>query len=301
MDIENVTFNLDYDGENFSIRLYDGGVPLRGCEWRPESDPEFVVIYVHGLGSFLTANHDFADIILDSGGAFLGCDHLGHGRSPGPRAACTIDEVVQETELVIHKARESFPDLPLFLCGSSMGALAILQLIFEKPSFAVQNLRGVVILSPWISNSRQRPITFLEAAAIWLGSRLFPHMPVTSGTPDYSSDVSQDYVEKVVGCPLYSPFVTPRCLNSALRSMTFVRKSAADWPSDLPVLFCQGGGDSKVDPVANFAWFREVADASSKGIVSIGEYEYGSHNLLKGPDRRMVLQDILDFIQRHKQ
>jgi acylglycerol lipase len=301
MDLADVAFNLDYDGENFSIRLYNGAILLRGCEWRPEGDPEYVLIYVHGVGSFLTANHDLADIILSNGGAFLGCDHLGHGRSPGPRAGATIEEVVQETELVITKARESFPDLPLFLFGSSMGALAVLDLIFKRAAFVAQHLRGVVLLSPWISNSRERPITFLEGAAIWVASSLFPYIPITSGAPIYAEDESREYLEKVIGCPLYSPFVTPRLLNSALRAMTEVRKSAADWPSELPVLFCQGGADVRVDPVANRAWFKEVADASAKGLVSCGIYEKGSHNLLKGPNRKEVLQDILDFIQRHKQ
>jgi acylglycerol lipase len=259
------------------------------------------MIYVHDLGSFLTASHDFGDVILANGGAFLGCDHLGHGRSPGPRAGATIEEIVEETELVIQKARESFPDLPLFITGSSMGALATIRLIFQRPAFAAQNLRGVVILSPWISDSREDPTTFLWSVGFWLASKLFPYIPIDNDSPDHSDDIGREFLTKLGSCPLYSPFVTSRCLNSAFRAMTAVRNSAADWPSELPVLFCQGGADRKVDPEANVAWFREVADASAKGVVSCGLYKTGAHDLLTGRIRRTVLQDILDFIQRHKQ
>ena len=301
MDIEQAVFSFEYDGEDFTILLHDGIFMLRGCEWRPEgSQPEFVVIYVHGLGSFLTTKHDIIGIILESGGAFMGCDHLGHGRSPGFRSSSTLEEICEETELVIIQARESFPDLPIFLFGNSMGSLACLKLIFEKSMFAAQNLRGVIIESPWISNSTTRPISFLESIGIWLMAKFSPLSIVSTGE-QYASDIRPDFVEKVMNCPLFSPFTTPRLLDSALRAITFVRKSYGDWPSDLPVLFLQGGADTMVDPVVNEAWFRDVQESSAKDTVEYKIYPGATHSLLKGPYRAEVLTDILRFINNHKQ
>ena len=301
MEIADAVFSFEYDGEDFTIPLHKGAFILKGCEWRPENgQPEYVVIYVHGLGTFLTTKHDVADVITADGGAFMGCDHLGHGRSPGFRSSCTIEEICQETELVIMKAKESFPEVPIFLFGNSMGSLATLQLVFQHSMFCTENLKGVIIESPWISNARKNPITLLESVGIWLISKFSPLSIVSTGDEQYAPDIRKDFVEKVQGCPLFSPFTTPRLLNSALRAMNYVRESYSDWPSDLPVIFLQGGADSLVDPVANEAWFKDLKEASVSEAVSYKIYPEATHSLLKGPFRAQILRDILDFIHKYK-
>ena len=300
MELSEAVFNLEYDGEDFTIQIRGGKYTLKGCEWRPQCQPEFVVVYVHGLGSFLTTKHDVIDVILQNGGAFLGCDHVGHGRSPGPRSSCTIEEICEEVELVIAKARESFPEIPVFLFALSMGSLASLRLIFEKSIFVSQNLRGVIIESPWISNSREKPISLLESFFIMLAAKYSPYTIIGLDQP-YAPDTQQDFVRKVTLSPLFSPFTTPRLLNSALNAITVVRQSYSDWPSDLPVLFLQGGKDTDVNPQENLAWFKDVQESSGKDIVEYKYYPGGSHNLLKTIYRPQVLKDMLDFINSHKQ
>jgi alpha-beta hydrolase superfamily lysophospholipase len=82
--------------------------------------------------------------------------------------------------------------------------------------------------------------------------------------------------------------------------MTKVRQRYGDWPSDLPVLFLQGGADTMVDPVINEAWFKAVCESSAKDLVEIKIYWQASHDLLKGQFRSFVLQDVLDFINKLK-
>lgn len=301
MELSDAVFKFEYDGEDFTIPLDNGRYTLRGCEWRPEGQPEFVVVYVHGLGTFLTTKHDVIDVILQNGGAFLGCDHLGHGRSPGPRCSCTIEEICEETEQVIVKAHESFPDLPIFLFSHSMGSLASLRLIFEKSIFVSQNLRGAIIESPWISNSREHPIGFLDSFILMVASKYSPYSIISTGDEPYSPDTQQDFVRKVVSSPLFSPFSTPRLLNSAFHSITLVRENYSDWPSDLPVIFLQGGKDTDVNPQENMAWIKDVQESSAKDTVEYKFYPEASHNLFKTTFRPIVLQDMLDFINNHKQ
>jgi acylglycerol lipase len=299
LDVESAVTNFEYDGEDFTIPL--NNVMLRGCEWRPESGhPEFILVYVYGLGSFVTANHSLVDVVIARGGAFICCDHLGHGRSPGPRCSCTISEICEETELVIKKARESFPDTPIFLYGTSMGGLSAIQLVFEQAAFTTRNLRGVIIGCPLLSNSTSRPITLFESFAIMLGAKFMPNFLVKSGTDSRDPDINREFANKLHDCPLFAPYITPRLLDSALRAMTKVRQHSECWPSDLPVLFLQGSADTIVDPVVNEAWFKALRESSAQNIVEIKIYERASHGLLKGQCRPIVLQDILDFINKLK-
>lgn len=302
MEIEDAKFNLEYDGEDFTIPLKGGQYTLRGCEWRPENEqPDFVVVFVHGLGTFLTLKHDLIDVVLMNNGAFIGCDHFGHGRSPGFRASCTIDEIVEETELVISKAYESFPDIPIFLFGMSMGGLASIKLVLTKSVFVSQHLRGVILESPWISNNEKAGISLLQSVMIMLAAKFSPYSIIDLGDEPYGKDCRQDFVKQAVESPLFSPFTTPRLLDSAFRSITYVRKRYNDWPSDLPVLFLQGLCDDAVDVNQSFEWAKDLTESSPKDIVFVRTYPNTSHNILKTPARASALTDVFEFINSHRQ
>jgi acylglycerol lipase len=295
LSLDAAVFNFEYDGEDFTIPLPP--YTLSGCLWRPAS-PEYVVVYVHGFGGFVSANHDVSDIIVASGGVFMGCDHMGHGRSPGPHCSCTVDEILVETELVIRKARELFPALPIFLYGYSMGGLAVLQGVFQKPDFSVSNLRGVIVGSPWISTSS---MGFATGLAAWLVSKIFPHFEWPAGTNKWPADLRPDYAESMANCRYYLTRITPRLLDSALRTMTTVRKAYREWPKELPIVFMQGENDALVNPGMNRAWFEELRRATGGNVVDVKWYQGGNHNLLKGRvTRPLGLQDMLDFINRLK-
>jgi acylglycerol lipase len=298
LSLEAAVFNFDYDGEDFTIPL--GAHILSGCLWRCPN-PQYVVVFVHGLGGFLSSYHDVGDIIVGSGGIFMGCDHIGHGRSPGPRVSSTIDEILSETELVVRKAGELFPGLPIFLYGYSMGGLAVIDFVLRKRDFSVSNLRGVIAGSPWISNSLVKSISLVESVAIWIGSKIAPLVLLPSGTDTWPSDLRLDYIASLISCPYHSKQITPRLLDSALTTMTRVRKSYREWPKELPVLFMQGDSDALVDPKTNQAWFDVLKEAAGEKVVEIRWYEGGNHNLLKGcVTRPLGLQHILDFINRLK-
>jgi acylglycerol lipase len=297
LSLEAAVFNFEYDGEDFTITVHSS--TLTGCFWRPPS-PQYVFLFVHGLSDFVTVNHDISDIIVASGGVFMGCDHIGHGRSPGPRISCTIDEIVEETELVIQKARELFPTLPIFLYGYSMGALSVLHLIFQKRDFATSSLRAAIVQSPWISMYAGK-LSFIESVAVWIGAKVTPLLKFPAGTDKWPADLRSDYIESLIHCPHYFTHITPRLLDSALRTMTTVRQKYREWPKELPILFMQGGSDVLVDPETNRAWFEAVREATGEKVVDIKLYEGGNHNLLKGRvTRPLGLQDILDFINRLK-
>jgi hypothetical protein len=76
-------------------------------------------------------------------------------------------------------------------------------------------------------------------------AKFAPSVVIASRVAARSSDVGPDYACLFEDCPLFSPWTTPRLLDSVLRTITAVRKSYEDWPSKLPVLFLQGGADGR--------------------------------------------------------
>ena len=297
--------NLDYDGEDFTITIDDREYILRGCEWRPENQPEFVLIYVHEQGSFVTTAHTFIDLVVKNKGVFIGCDHMGHGRSSGPRAGCTIEEICEETEQIIIKAHDSFPNIPIFLYGFSSGATACLQLILERANFISQYVNNVILESPYISSPKgNMKISFIQSFWIMVLAKLFPYTIMSIGEDYTSSDTNQNFAKRCYDSPLFSPFSTPIFLDSFLKSITAIRDAICDWPIDINALFLQGKKDQTIDLDSNIAWFNELVMEKShlsEGIIKFNVYDNLSHSLLKSNSNEKVFEDIFNFIHKHKQ
>ena len=137
VEYEEVEWDIKYDGDDFNVPL--NSVHLMGQIWKPEGEPKFVYVFVHGLAVFITFKKDFFKIIQNMKGVAFACDHLGHGRSPGARVSCKIDEVVEETKQVIMLAHKRYPNLPILLHGHSMGGLTVLKLAMTNQDFVRQS------------------------------------------------------------------------------------------------------------------------------------------------------------------
>jgi acylglycerol lipase len=151
VDISDAKWDLDYDGEDFTIKL-STGEELLGQTWKPEGDPKFIYLFMHGLGAFLTFKKDFFYVILENKGVVFGSDHLGHGRSPGPRVSCTADELADEVVQLCRLARERYPNLPIILHGHSMGGMAVIFTMLKRyEELRPLKITGVIAEAPWLS------------------------------------------------------------------------------------------------------------------------------------------------------
>ena len=97
--------------------------------------------------------------------AVIGHDHLGHGRSEGPRAQTLIDFetdfVKPLIEHVRHANEKIFGNKPLYIVGHSMGGLvSVLSLLKEQAMF-----RGAVLIGPLIEADPTVATPFLKVMA----------------------------------------------------------------------------------------------------------------------------------------
>ena len=296
MDVSEANFNLDYDGEDFTIDL--NGTKLLGQTWKPAGTPRFVYIFVHGLGAFVTFKKDFFYIILEQGGVVFGCDHLGHGRSDGPRVSCTIDELVEENVRVINLAHEKYPDLPIILHGHSMGGCASIMTVFKRWDDIKGKVSAVIAEAPWISKCPQRELGRFERVGINMLAKIWPTKQLPAGVDLFSPDLDQKWVKLCNESPLYSHTLTPRLYLSIEAAHAFIHQSHHLWPAELPLLFIHGGNDALVDPKDNDKWIKTVMERDGLD-VTYKFYEDVPHVPLKCPRRKEIITDILKFINDH--
>jgi acylglycerol lipase len=297
VELADAKFDIEYDGEDFTVNLTDD-IVLLGQTWKPEGEPRFVYIFVHGLGAFMPFKKDFFYVVLERQGVVFACDHLGHGRSPGTRTALTVDDLVNETAKVVHLAHDRYPALPIILHGHSMGGLGVILTSYRLAAdLQAANLKGVIAECPWLSECPSRPVGWFEFQAIKALSWIAPSLQFPAGAPLFSPDLDQTWVRMCSESPAYSTTVTPKLVVSVVEAQTFIHSNPGTWPADLPLLFLQGSIDPLVDPVRNGQWADAVAAREDTKAVH-KKYENGTHVLLKCACRGDVVRDIFAFIDQ---
>lgn len=297
MELKDANYDIEYDGEPFSITVSD--TTLNGNYWKPEGTPEFIYVFVHGLGAFITFKKDFFRLITAKNGVVFACDHLGHGTSEGKRASCTVEEVIDETIQVIKLAKEKYPTLPIVMHGHSFGGLCIIEtFLMAYDEIKDFNIKCAIAEAPWISQCPQRQINGFERFGIKFLKAIAPNAQIDPGISLFSNDLDQRWVEIVDNSPLYAKKVTPRLLFSVEEAQQKVREKVTEWPTEVPLLFCQGTDDPLVDAKESDEWVKVLQDQDDVD-VTYKLYEKGSHVLLKCPLRPVIVKDILDFIDAH--
>ena len=97
--------------------------------WVPEQAPRAIVLLSHGMCEYVGRYADFAEYLGSRGFVLCGADHIGHGKTarntaelgyiPKNGGRGFLREDLHSMEKL---ARKTFPGLPVFLFGHSMGS-----------------------------------------------------------------------------------------------------------------------------------------------------------------------------------
>lgn len=112
------------------------GIELHCCLWEPPESPVAVVQLIHGVAEHILRYSDFAEFLAAHGILVAGADHPGHGstRSVADTRGYlhggwkgTVDCI---HTLYAH-IRQSYPDIPYFMFGHSMGSFLLRTYLFD--------------------------------------------------------------------------------------------------------------------------------------------------------------------------
>lgn len=218
--------------------------------WLPVH-PHAVVVLVHGFGEHSGRYEHVGRWLAQRGMAVHAYDHLGHGRSTGPRAHVDrFDAYLDDLALVLDCARAETPRLPVFLLGHSMGGLVVASFARER----APQVSGIALSAPALalpaSATRFRRFLARQLRRFW------PTRTVPSGIDAHG--LSRD--PRVVEAYLADPLVV-RQLSVSLATELFDRiERTGPGGADiaLPLLVLHGDADPICPPPASWA-FAEAA------------------------------------------
>lgn len=249
--------------------------------WLPDGDCNAVLLIVHGLGEHSGRYRNVVNHFIPQGFAVYGLDHLGHGKSDGPREMVERFEDYTDTLTIYCNMVKAWQaGKPVFLLGHSMGGLIASHYLIDHQAF----FRGAVISAPAIKVGES-----ISPAIIFMGKVLAVITPKAGVMALDANLISHDpEVVKAYGNdPLVFHAKTPaRLAAELLKAMQRVTAEAGK--ITLPFITLQGGEDKIIDP----GGAQLLYDKAGSKDKTIKIYEGFYHEVFNEPERARVLHDV---------
>jgi alpha-beta hydrolase superfamily lysophospholipase len=269
---------------DFNIKLKNGQV-LRGVIQSPGENTKAVIIFIHGLGEHIQRYAYWADQFKKEGIGFLGVDLPGHGRSEGSRGNIKSYEVIGDmTDILVKSCLKTFPGVPVFLYGHSLGGGIVLDYILRKKP----RIKGAIVTSPWLRLAFDPPKIKLVLASVM--KNILPGLIQPSGLN--VRHISHD--DNVVAAYSADPLVHGKISVSLFDGAMKAAKYSLDHASELkiPTLIIHGSDDLITSPEGS----REFAGKTDMAELKI--WEGGYHELHNEVFRDELFTYIMNWINK---
>lgn len=281
--------------------------------WKPEN-PKAVLMLSHGMCEYIERYEDFAKFLCENDIALCGNDHIGHGNSIN--SMNELGYFGEENGYInmvhdLHRMRrivdKTFPDIPKFLMGHSMGSF-LARIYLSK--YHEDKWNGAIIMGTAGGAIGSAPIRALldfltrnkgDLYRPEIGGKIFGLFSLKIQNRRTRNDwLSRDdkSVDKFLADPKCNFLFTAAGYRDLLNALLCANSKSVieNTPTkDLPMLFLSGGED----PIGEYgdgvrAAFRKYTDHGCDANIRI--YREARHELIFELNRDEVMKDILEFL-----
>ena len=268
---------------DISIKL-SGGQYLKGIINSPGEHAKAVVIFVHGLGEHIGRYNYWVRKFNERGFTFVGLDLPGHGKSDGKRGYIKNYSVTDEIlDILIREYSKTFPGLPVFLYGHSLGGGIVVDYLIRKDP----RVKAAVITSPWLRLAFEPGQLKLTLASVM--NWLLPSLVQKSGL--IVEHISQDtkVVEAYKNDPLVHDRISVSLFNSAMDAAGHSFNHAEY--IRIPLLLLHGSDDKICSPAGSSEF------ASKNHHITLKIWDGGFHELHNESFKDDVFAMIVDWLE----
>lgn len=269
---------MTHDEFNFNINK----TKFFGQYWKAK-ETKAVVVLAHGMGEHSTRYVHVARKLTDHNYSVVAFDHFGHGKTAGKRGHNpNFEAVLESVAKTIEKAKELFPEKPVFLYGHSMGGNVVINYTIRKK----HELLGTIATSPFLKLAFEPPK--IKLAVGKLLQKIAPS--ITMGNELNANDISrvQNEVEKYLNDPLVHDKISPNFSLTFIDTGKWAIKNANKL--EIPMLLLHGTDDKIID----YKGSQEFANNSEKASLKL--YKGGYHELHNDSCKTEMLQDVVTWL-----
>lgn len=265
------------------------GLKIFARSWEPQSEINAVVCLLHGIGEHTGRFEHVGRALSGHGIALIGPDWRGHGKSEGIRGYIpSIETVLNDIDLLIRKAGEMYPHIPIILYGQSLGGIfALYYGLVRKPQ-----INGIIATSPALKSSLDKqPVKIFIAELL---GRFFPSIALHSGLDPQALSRDKAVVQKYINDPLVHYRLTLGFGRILIRIRKWMLQNSADFP--LPLLLMHGTDDT-IAYAEGSKQFAKPLDGSCQLVLWKGAL----HELHNEPEKEEVISTIVNWINKRLQ
>ncbi|XP_057545472.1 uncharacterized protein LOC130824465 [Amaranthus tricolor] len=279
---------------DYSLFVTPKGVTLFTQSWSPRSFSSNivrgVVLLLHGLNEHSGRYSDFAKQLNSFGIKVYGMDWIGHGGSDGLHAYVpSLDDAVADMKAFLDTILSENPGLPCFCFAHSTGAAIVLKAALD-PKVDAQ-IKGIVLTSPAVGVNPSHPIFNVIAP---IASFLLPRYQCRAANKS-GTVVSRDpeaLLAKYSDPLVYTGAIRIRTGCEILRISSYLQKNLMRITA--PFLVLHGSADAVTDPKGSMKLYEEASSIDK----SIKLYDGLLHDILFEPERKIVMHDITEWLDR---
>jgi len=264
------------------------GIDIYAESHLPDGGPGAVLCIVHGQSDHSGRFQEMAKYFNGQGIAVYAADLAGHGRSGGKRGHILhFEDYLKTVDALIAKAREAFPQVPLFVYGQSMGGNIILHHAANNSG----TVKAYIASSPWIRLAFDPP-AWKVTLGKWMRS-IYPSLSQPTGLNAAHLSHDTSVVQAYTNDPLVHGKITASAFFETLQAGLHIPNIANKIKT--PILLLHGTGDMITSHAATSA-----LAAAHPGIMIYQAFEGGYHELHNEPEKLSVYTTILDFLRKNK-
>ncbi|MCK5129397.1 MAG: alpha/beta hydrolase [Clostridiales bacterium] len=286
---------------------------LNGHIWEIK-DPKAVVVIVHGMAEHCTRYDRFAKVLNSNGYAAIAIDLRGHGRTAKGNINGYFAKkngwkiVLNDIKLLIQKAKQEFPNVPVVLFGHSMGSIfARASMMNYGNEFDACILSGVTIskkglrdIAPTMTTifsifGENKPSKMLDSMSFGAFNNAFK--PSRTDFDWLSRD--EEEVDKYVTDEMCGFVCTPSLFKDVAKTILYSlkKKNIQKIPKDMNIYIISGENDPCGSDGYDAQYLCNIYKQEDLN-VECKIYEEARHELLNEKNRDEVTNDILSYLEK---
>ena len=310
--------------KTYTFKSKDGHSDIHCRMWLPEKEPVAVVQLVHGMVEYIERYDEFAKFLNTKGYLVVGHDHIGHGHSVDSDDKLGImdgkhpaDIMVEDIYTHYSMTRKSYPSLPYFILGHSMGSYMLRKFLSDKTAY-LEDLTGAVIMGTGQESAAtcNAGLAVIAILSLFKGKNYRSTFvrDMTYSKPYkqydcYGKDYANSWLSKNtrnVEAYYHDPYCTFTFSLNGYKGLVEATKYVGTracvekMRKTLPLLVVSG----ESDPVGNLGQGTTAAADSFKAAgvkdLTLKLYRGDRHEILNELDRDVVFDDIYNWFEAHR-
>jgi len=269
---------------DIQFKLGNGQI-LHGIIKSPGENIRAGVILVHGIGEHIQRYSHWMEKLNEYGIGFVGVDLPGHGKSDGKRGTLNSYSLTDEMlDFLIAEHKKTFPGIPVFLYGHSLGGGIVLQYLLQKNPV----INGAIVTSPALRLAFQPAKAKLLLVRIM--KNLLPSFTQPSGLIVSHISHDKEVIDAYVADPLVHDKISVGLFQCMISAADYSLNHAGDLK--IPLLIMHGSDDLIISPAGS----RDFASKTKMAELKV--WDGGYHELHNEIFKDEVFSYIVNWIEK---